>query len=151
MTAAECLSQLTDIRRRIEALNETIAKCYSSASKSTPSYGGEVGGGTSDNRIERNVEKAIEHERQLQKLTEQFDQFAYDMTLEINRISNNIYAALLIQKYVNGNSWEMVAQKLGHNVDYTKRELHSRALAEFERVVMANPRKPLELPHPNVV
>ena len=107
MTAAECLSQLTDIRRRIEALNETIAKCYSSASKSTPSYGGEVGGGTSDNRIERNVEKAIEHERQLQKLTEQFDQFAYDMTLEINRISNNIYAALLIQKYVNGNSWEM--------------------------------------------
>lgn len=44
MTAAECLSQLTDIRRRIEALNETIAKCYSSASKSTPSYGGEAGG-----------------------------------------------------------------------------------------------------------
>ena len=151
MTAAECLSQLTDIRRRIEALNETIAKCYSSASKSTPSYGGEAGGGTSDNRIERNVEKAIEHEHQLQKLTEQFDQFAYDMTLEINRISNNIYAALLIQKYVNGNSWEIVAQKLGYNVDYTKRELHSRALAEFERVVMANPRKPLELPRPSVV
>ena len=62
LTAKECLLQLTDMRLRIEALENAIAKCYSNAAKATPSYGEGVGGGTLDNKIESNVERAVEHE-----------------------------------------------------------------------------------------
>ena len=49
----------------------------------------------------------------------------------------NTYAALLLNKYVCGLTWEQVTDKLGYkNVDYVKGELHSKALAAFEKEVM---------------
>lgn len=146
MTAKECLLQLTDMRLRIEALENAIAKCYSNAAKATPSYGEGVGVGTSDNKIESNVERAVEHEAELRDLIDKLEQFQYDLTMEINRIPSNIYVALLINKYICDDPWEVVADKIDKTCDYTQKELHSKALAEFERVVMADPRKPLEIP-----
>lgn len=146
MTAKECLSQLTNMRLRIEALENAIVKCYSNAAKTTPGYGDGFVGGTSDNKIESNVERVVEYEAELTNLINTLEQFQYDLTMEINRIPNNIYVALLINKYICDDPWEVVAVKLDKTCDYTQKELHSKALAEFERVVMADPRKPLEIP-----
>lgn len=146
MTAKECLSQVTNIHQRIEALENAIATCYSRAAKSTVSYGDGTGGGGSENKIEHNVEKIDEYERKLKELADNLEKFSYEMTMEINRIPNNTYAALLINKYICDDTWAVVAEKIGKSEDYVKRELHGMALNEFERIVMTTPRYPLVFP-----
>lgn len=135
MTAKEYLNQLININQRIEALELAIEKCYSKAEKvtsaisDTPNVGSRI-----SNKIEDNVINVIEHKQQIEKLKVSFEQLAYHATIQINRIKDNALAALLMNKYVCGLAWEEVAEKIDKNVDYTKSDLHSKALSEFEKV-----------------
>ncbi len=145
MTIKEYLSQLTDIRLRIEAIERSIEKCYSNAEKTT-STTSEVPNhtlGTTSNKVEENVLKVVEYKQQLESLENQFEEFAFRATCEINKIQDNVLVALLINKYVCGLTWEEVSEIIDKNLDYTKKELHTKALKEFEKM---NPNYPSKSP-----
>ncbi len=143
MTAKEYLEQLIDIRVRIKALNRKISECRERASNTAAGSSGETTqhSGENTSKIVRNVENKLELEASLEKIKFEFEQFETRATLEINRLPNNQYTGLLMEKYVNGLTWEQVAEAIDKDPDYTRKVLHSRALAEFEKINPEHARK----------
>lgn len=147
MTAKEYLYQLTNIHKRIAAIEGVIAECYSRATKVTTSFSDTPSSGTHHgNSTEDSFIKYAEKKESLQALCDELETFAYKVTREISLMTNNTYAALLINKYVRNRTWEQVAEDLGLNTDYTKGELHSKALAAFEQEIMSTSQNLLVFP-----
>lgn len=55
-----------------------------------------------------------------------------DIYAAINRLSDVRYRTVLINRYLNGLSWEEIAKCMNYGFDYVF-ELHRKALKEFER------------------
>ena len=77
----------------------------------------------------------IEKKRELQELVDKQTELISLITKQINMIDNNLYVALLQNRYVNCCTWEETAELIDKDIDYTKKELHSRALKEFEKIL----------------
>lgn len=149
MTAKEYLNQLIDMNLRIESLKMVIKICYSKSESTTSNASETASFNTSKNntsKIEKNVIKAVECKEELENLNAKFIEFAFEATLQINNIENNLLAALLMNRYVCCMTWEQVAEIIDKDVDYTKKELHSKALRDFEKYNPDYPRKTLLLP-----
>lgn len=147
MTAKEYLQQLTNLHLRIAAIEGVIAEYYEKA-QGTAAGSSELPPSVmvTDNRTEDRLIKLAESSEKLQELCDELEVFAYKVTIEINRLKNSTYAALLINKYVRNRTWEQVAEDIGLNTDYTKGELHGKALAAFEREVMNTSQNLLAFP-----
>ena len=141
MTAKDYLEQLPNMRIRINALNRKIAECIDRASDTSAKISGSFSGNSkSVSKIESNTEQAIDMERELKELVIQFEEFELRASKEICSIPNSLYSGLLFEKYINGLSWEQVAEAIGKDVDHTRKVLHSKALMEFDKVIPENTR-----------
>ncbi len=140
MTAKEYLEQLPDMRVRINAIKRKIAECMERASDTSAKISGERSGSGSRGKVEKNVEQAVDIEIELRQLVKQFEQLELRASKEICSLPTSIYSGLLFEKYINGLSWEQVAEAIGKDVDHTRKVLHSKALAEFDRLIPENTR-----------
>lgn len=149
MTAKEYLEQLTEMRVRIKALNRKIAECKERATNTASNAFGEAvqNNGTISSKIADNMENKVTLEAILNKVKEEFEEFEIRATIEINRVPNNLHSGLLLEKYVNGLTWEQVAEAIDKDPDYTRKDLHSRALASFEETNPEHTRKNPVIPH----
>lgn len=142
MTAKEYLEQLTNMRIRINSINRKISECQDRATNTAVNISGNAPqhNGETSEKIADNIGKKIDLETTLQKTKEAFEEFEVRATIEINRIPNNLYSGLLFEKYVNGLTWEQVAEVIEKDPDYTRKDLHSKALACFEEINPENTR-----------
>ena len=143
MTAKEYLEQLPDMRLRIQALSRKIAECDDRATQiasSTPDAAPRHNGGASS-KIETNVGEKVDLESTLKKIKKEFELFEQRAIIEINKLPDNKQSALLFERYINGLTWERIAEVLEKDVDYTRKELHSKALASFDEIVPPDTRK----------
>lgn len=148
MTAKEYLQQGTNIQFRIKSLERSKEICFSRATKSTPSVSDvppSMNSGTSS-KVEDNVLDMVDYDEKIDNLTAQFKEFAFRAVCEINRIPNNISATILTNKYINGMTWEAIATELGYDSDYVQKELHGKALSEFDKNNPENTRKSPVIP-----
>lgn len=145
MTAKEYLNQLTALQNRITANKQALEKYRSKAVSTNSAFGDISGGKTNTNsKIEINVEKIVLHEKNLESLCAVYENFLYITLIDINKIKDNVSVSLLVNKYINGKTWEEVTELLGFDsVDYVKKELHLKALKKFEEV---NPDYPTKTP-----
>lgn len=142
MTTKEYLEQVTGIELRIRSLEENIERCRERAEKMTPSYSGSPGGSGQSDKISGNVGEKIDLEETLKELLHEFKSFEKRVTLEIHRIRNNTFATLLEDKYINGLTWDQITEKLGYmDSDYVRKELHCKALRDFDLTTPENTRK----------
>lgn len=139
------------MNKRIKSLELTIQKYYSNAEKCTSNMSG---ASTSSNsnycKVESNVINVIQIKQELQSLIDEQTELILSITKQINMIDNNLYVALLQNRYVNNCTWEETAEVINKDVDYTKKKLHSRALKEFEKI-LNRPQKTLLLPPTKVI
>lgn len=141
MTAKEYLEQLPNIRLRIRAIKRRIAECDDRATHITSSFSGMPAQHGGASKIEENMEKKIDLDSELKAIVMEFEAFERRAVLEINRIPDNLQSALLIEKYINGLTWEQVAEAIGKDADYTRKELHSKALTSFDEIIPPDTRK----------
>lgn len=110
------LRQYKYILIEIDRLIEEMAQWRARAEKITPSYSNVVAGGNfSNSKIEKAQEKIQEIEKEINeqlKLQRTNKKIILDA---VNRLSNDKLRELLTHKYINLNSDEVVAKKLGYN------------------------------------
>lgn len=130
MTAKEYLEQLPDMRIRIKAFQQKICEYKARASDTSAKLTGQHGE-SSSGKIERNVDKAIDMEAELKAMIAEFEAFELRAEQQIGRLPTGMYSGLLFNRYINGMTWEEIAEEIDKGVEYVRKELHSKALAEF--------------------
>lgn len=130
MTVKEYLEQLPDMRIRIKAFQQKINECKERASDTSAKLSDQHGSGVGG-KIEKNVGNAIDMEKELKAMIVEFEDFERRAEQQIGRLPTGMYSGLLFNRYINGMTWEEIAEKVDKGVEYVRKELHSKALAEF--------------------
>ena len=148
MTAKEYLNQLPNMQLRINSLKKSIQLCQECATKTGTQFSDLPMVQGNGNKIADNIEKKLDFEDELLQLVNEFEKFRFCVICQINRIPDNRYVSLLINRYVNNMSWEEIAEIIGYNdIKYVRKILHGRALAEFEKITpLFSPFSPLYYP-----
>ncbi len=129
MTAKEYLEQVVGIDDRIKSIDDKIKEQKSKIillgavdysknrvqSSSIYDVGDIVAG------IDEHIDKLEQEKRRLQLIKE-------DVTDTINKVKNNLYASLLIHRYLLNEKWDSVALNINMSRDMTRKELHGQAL-----------------------
>lgn len=135
MTAKEYLSYLPNIQLRIKALQRSIRKCEEVAT-TTGGHMDSISSGQhgGNGKVAYAIEEKCDLEQELRNLMESYQKFAVKVVREINRIPNNLYVTILIDRYVNGLPWETVAANVGMESEkHVRTKLHEQALTAFEK------------------
>lgn len=110
------LRQYKYILIEIDRLLEERAQWRARAEKITPSYSNVVAGGNfSNSKIEKAQEKIQEIEKEINEQLKLQRTNKKNILDAVNRLSNDKLRELLTHKYINLNSDEVVAKKLGYN------------------------------------
>lgn len=134
MTAKEWLLRARKLEERLAALRESRQRAYDRAVSATaqPRDGCVTGGGAAapDDKAAGYAIVGEEVEAQLAEL----NRIRAEILRMCRRVEDNMLAALLIEYYVNGKTWEQVAVGLGCSWRHVHR-LHARALKKLEDVI----------------
>lgn len=57
-----------------------------------------------------------------------------DIVSAIYQVEDNILRALLIERFINNKTWEMVSLRLGYDFYHVVKRLYPKAVAEVEKV-----------------
>ncbi len=143
MTAKEYLNQLPNMQLRINSLRKSIQLCRERAIGTGNQFSDMPMVNDSGNRIADNMAKKVDFETELLRLADEFEKFRIRVIYEINRIPDNRCVSILINRYINNMSWEKIAEEIGEkNPEYVRKELHEKALKNFEEINPENLRKP---------
>ena len=55
-----------------------------------------------------------------------------DIISAIYEVENNVLRTLLIERFINNNTWEIVSHKLGYDFYHVIKRLYPKAVAEIE-------------------
>lgn len=135
MTAKEYLSYLPNIQFRIKALQRSIRQCQEIATATESRMDCTAPQNSGNGKVASAVEEKYDLEQELRRLTDGYQEFAVRVIREINRIPNNLYVTILIDRYVNGLPWGKITENLGKESEkHVRGELHMQALAAFEKI-----------------
>ena len=130
MTAKEYLEQLPDMRIRIKAIRQRINEFKERASDTAAKLSDQHSS-SGVGKVEGNVMRAVDIEAQLKEIVQEFEEFELRASQQISKLPTGIYSSLLFNRYINGMTWEDIAEEIDKGVEYVRTELHSKALAEF--------------------
>ena len=137
MTAIQYLSQIRSIQFRLSSMAAQL-ECLRAATECiTPTYSETPCSQTRNiHKQEDAIIRVLDWE---EKMRAEVNRLA-EINAVIAAVSNPILQALLVRRYVCGETWEKVAGEISYSLSQTKR-LHFSALAEVE--VMLNRNEPL--------
>ncbi len=88
---------------------------------------------TQGNSIERKFISYAEYSKMLDEKIEELNGYRKDMLNVINKIPDTTYRTLLTARYINCETWEMVAETIGYSDVWVRTNLHNRALTEANK------------------
>ena len=91
-----------------------------------------LGGADKSSRIEFYVEKILELEAQIIAEIQNLVDAKTQTISAISKVKDNELRALLLYRYVNGYTWEKVAEKLHYSYAHVVKSLHPKALEAVE-------------------
>ena len=137
MTAKEYLQQYRHAVKRERAAMEHLEELQSMATRITPQYGGEGGGGqhqSGDAKLANAVDKIMEAKSRVSDELEMLEATEREVIQTINQVSDESCKTLLLYRYINGKTFEQIAVNLGYCWRQTIR-LHGRALQEVKEIL----------------
>lgn len=127
MTTKQYLNQVRNLDKRINAKLDELSSLRALTEKVTASYSEKVQVSISD-AFTSNVAKIIDLEREINVEIDRLIRLRERITKEIDNMPSNIYSALLSSRYLEGKTWEDVAEMLlDGGADYPKYEEIVRA------------------------
>lgn len=130
MTPKEYLQQYRYAAERARAALEHLEELESIATRVTPLYGGEGGGGqhqSGDEKMQNAVDKIIEAKNRVSDELEMLEATEREVVKTIDSVEDKTLRTLLYERYINGKTWEQIAVLM----NYTYRrvtQLHGKAL-----------------------
>lgn len=132
MTTKEYLTRYQDLRRDVYALAERRDYYMHLAQKCTATYGQTSGGGGGDgSKVSRNVDKAVDKEKELVQRIAELVELEEEIEDVIARVPDQVVRDVLTYRYINGWDLRVIADKMGYSREYM-RHLHSDALDKVE-------------------
>ena len=130
MTAKEYLAQAFRLDQRINSKLEQVSKLRSMAMKATGSFQAERISGTKQHSpMESSLVKVIDLEYEINDDIDRLVDLKREMATLIERVNDPSQRLLLEMRYLCGNTWEDIAQKMGYDLRWVYR-LHGKALQE---------------------
>lgn len=145
MQPKEYLRQLQRRDARINALIERQRHYYDLATRITPGYRQDGGGGSpisAYSRVADYASKIADLEREIDRRIDEYVDMTREIEAAIDRIPDWRYRDVLRFRYVNGWTWERIADEMGYDLRWVHR-LHGRALAMIEPPEEKSHKKPL--------
>lgn len=132
MTTKEYLRQIArlDTLIKITALryDETFSKAVG---VSSPAAGDKVQTSPKGDKFGHVVDRLIELEQAMDEETDRLIDAKRIIIDQIKGLEDAVHIELLYRRYVLMESWSTIADALSYGEDYTRRGLHSKALAAF--------------------
>lgn len=145
MQPKEYLRQLQRRDARINALIERQRHYYDLATRITPGYRQDGGGGSSlsaSSRVADCAAKIADLEREIDRRIDEYVDLTREIEAAIDRIPDGRYRDVLRFRYVNGWTWEKIADEMGYDLRWVHR-LHGHALEKIEVPEERGHKKPL--------
>lgn len=118
-------SSLLEERR----LADELAQWRARAENSTARYGAEAGGGGDGRSLEHAAEHILQVVDELERQRTELAQLRLEIGAAIASVSDARLRELLMLRYIDGRTWEQVAETMGYNARWVRR-LHGHALAK---------------------
>lgn len=131
MTPKEYLQQYSDAVRRAAAALDHLHELQSMATRITPLYGGEGGGGqhqSGDEKMQNAVDKIIEAKNRVSDELEMLESTEREVVKTIDSVTNNALNTLLYKRYINGKTFEQIAVEMNYSYYHVVHRLHPEAL-----------------------
>ena len=132
MTTKQYLNQVRNLDKRVNAKLDELSSLRALTEKVTASYSEKVQVSISD-AFTSNVAKIIDLEREINVEIDRLIRLRERITKEIDNMPSNIYSALLSSRYLEGKTWEDIAEMLHYDGRQIFR-IHENALKEFRRI-----------------
>lgn len=124
LRSRQYLEQLNGMRELLDALKVSKAKTWEMATATTPKPTSDTAilGTTIDHtgQHKRIEEQFAEESEKVRALTEELTAAYFERLETINKLKDHTAAALLINHYVNGLTWEATAQTMGYSESHMK-------------------------------
>ena len=134
MNAKEYLSQAFRLDQRINSKLEQVSKLRNLSMKASGLRLAERISGTKEHSLmESALVKMIDLEYEINADIDRLVDLKREMATLIERVNDPSQRLLLEMRYLCGNTWEDIAQKMGYDLRWVYR-LHGKALQEFEMV-----------------
>ena len=130
MTAKEWLGRLRKLDKYIDSLIKLKAREYDKALGKGIDISLERVQGGKENSVEDRLLKIAELEYEINRQIDALVEAKCEIIKAISEVENITYRTLLLNYYVNGNTWEQVAENMGYEVRQIYR-IHDRALKKI--------------------
>ena len=135
MTAKEYLRQYGQIEREIERLLEERQRWVDLATRITPAYSdAPAGSQNSDGKIPAAVEQIIRWEDELEHRVKALITLRQEIDGVFRRLENPDYRTVLQLRYIQGLTWEKVAEEMHYSYQWVC-ILHGRALQALKECI----------------
>lgn len=138
MTPKEYLQQYQYSVKRWRAALEHLEELESIATRITPLYGGEGGGGrhqSGDEKMQNAVDKIIDAKSRVSDELEMLEATEREVVKTIDSVENKTLRTLLYERYINDKTFELIAVKLNYSWRQTIR-LHGTALNSIRSILI---------------
>ncbi len=132
MTSKEYLSQYQKINTDIDANLDDLAQLRALAAKVSPSERFS-GGGEPTDRVGRTVAKIVDLENRINEEVDRLVDLREEILVEINSLPNAMQRQVLRYRYINGWTWEQIAEKMDCSYQWVC-VLHGRGLQSFKKI-----------------
>ena len=119
------------LQKEAERVEDELAFWRSKAEKMTRQMSGMPGSSGEGDRVSAAVEKIVELEEKLEKAHAEVLERREAIESAIDTLPNETYRLLLKLKYINNDTWEVIAEKMNKSSRHTRR-IHNFALKELE-------------------
>lgn len=132
MLAKQWLKRGLRLQDRIRSLEESLAKAYDLATGTTASNGGDT---VAHSGVSRKPEQYSILAERVDAEKRRLSGILAEITGAIAQVEDNTLATLLMERYVLGSSWDIVATAAGYSISYTKSVLHPAALKVIDEIL----------------
>lgn len=132
MTAKEELTQLRTLGAEMVEQAETAAALWARATSVTQHISDMPGGGPRQDMADM-VAAMVDMDRETAERVAAYSRLERDILARICQIEDGRYRRLLVLRYMEGLSWEDVAEAMSYSRVQTFR-LHGQALVEYDRL-----------------
>ena len=124
------LSRYRRLNQRIDRLLEEQGRWREKAMRITPVLSPVPGGGGSGSPIKRPLEKVLEIDAEINREIDELQTVQQEIRAALNQLEDENLELLMEYRYIDGLTWEQVAEKMHYSWRHTCR-LHGEALAKI--------------------
>lgn len=130
MTAKEYLKRYKTINDSINCKLDEIEKLRELATRLSPTAMFDRSGNVSD-KVGRSAARIVDLENEINSQIDDLIVTREEIVHTISQIDDERLKTLLMMRYINGDKWEKIAERLGYSVEHVTKRLHPRALSKI--------------------